>query len=172
MKKEKKEEILAQWRALRSRGELKRAAREIEREDGLRALLDEQLQERGLELVADLPVKKLLRMFLDRAEEAQIRKNPIHRNEGFVCIHCHQEIPKTRGKIRDHCPLCLRGVHLDNIPGDRASDCQGKLNPASFQLDHGIVVIQYQCERCEHNYQVKAHPDDNIPLSFAISDLP
>ena len=128
--------------------------------------------DRGFELEEEWTTKKLLRLFLDRSEEAQIRKNPIHRNEAFVCVHCKKDIPKSRGKIRDHCPLCLRGLHLDNIPGDRASGCQGKLIPIAFELDHGNIIIRYQCERCTHSYQVRAHPDDQIPPSLAITDLP
>ena len=167
----KKEERLADWKKIRSRGELKRLAKEIDKDLEQRSLLEESLRRQGFDIEEEWPAKKLLRLFLARSEEAQIRKNPIHRNEGFQCVHCQTEIVKTKGKIRDHCPLCLRGVHLDVIPGDRASKCQGKLLPIAFTLDHGSVRIQYRCLRCTHQYQVDAHPDDKIPLSLSIKDL-
>ena len=172
MRPEEKEELRMKWRAVRSRGELKRAAQEIERSKPIRIFLEAELVEKGLAFDNNTPAKKLLRMFLNRSEQAQIRKNPIHRNEGFLCVHCHQEISKSRGKIRDHCPLCLRGLHLDKIPGDRAATCKGKMSPTGFTLDHGAVIIHYRCEQCTHSYQVQSHPDDRIPPSLAISDLP
>lgn len=168
----KKEEYLAAWKKVRSRGELKRLAKEIDKNSEQRSLLEESLRRQGADIEEEWPAKKLLRLFLDRSAESQVRKNPIHRNEGFICVHCQADIIKSRGKIRDHCPLCLRGVHLDIIPGDRASKCHGKLVPIAFTLDHGSVRIQYKCMRCTHKYQVDAHPDDQVPLSLSIKDLP
>ena len=168
----KKEEYLAAWKKVRSRGELKRLAKEIDKNSEQRRLLEESLRRQGADIEEEWPAKKLLRLFLDRSAESQVRKNPIHRNEGFICVHCQADIIKSRGKIRDHCPLCLRGVHLDIIPGDRASKCHGKLVPIAFTLDHGSVRIQYRCMRCTHQYQVDAHPDDQVPLSLSIKDLP
>lgn len=168
----KKEEYLAAWKEVRSRGELKRLAKEIDKNSEQRSLLEESLRRQGVDIEEEWPAKKLLRLFLARSAESQVRKNPIHRNEGFICVHCQADIIKSRGKIRDHCPLCLRGVHLDIIPGDRASKCHGKLVVIAFTLDHGSVRIQYKCMRCTHQYQVDAHPDDQVPLSLSIKDLP
>ena len=172
MTNEEKEELIVRWRDIRSRGELKRIAKEIEASAEQESHLVSLLLQRDVEISKEWSIKKRLRIFLNRSEEAQVRKNPIHRNEAFTCIHCQKKIEKSRGKIRDHCPFCLRGLHLDNIPGDRASDCHGKLVPVEFILDHGEIIIRYQCERCTQRYQVKAHPDDQIPASLAIKDLP
>lgn len=71
-------------------------------------------------------------------------------NTGFTCTHCNEEIlPVTNGRYRNHCPFCLYSVHLDNIPGDRASSCRGLMKP--LHLTHKskkgwqIVHICLQC---------------------------
>ena len=77
---------LSQWQNLKSRGEIKRAAKEIEQNPRLRTILLTALQEKGLPFSPSWPAKKLLRALLDRTEQAQKRSNPIHRNEKFDCL--------------------------------------------------------------------------------------
>ena len=78
---------ISQWQNLRTRGEIKRAAKEIERNPMLRPILLEALREKNLSFLDAWSAKKLLRVLLDRSQESQQRSNPIHRNEAFHCLH-------------------------------------------------------------------------------------
>ena len=165
------EEWKTEWSAVRSRGEIKRLGKRIDNNPVERQALVDILTTRGWAVDASDAGKKLLRMFLDRSAEAQVRQNPIHLNESFECIFCHEIIPLPTEGIRDHCPRCLRGRHVDNVPGDRAAECRGQLNPTAFNLEGGIVWIAYACSRCEHTFRVRAHAEDDLPTSLSVADL-
>ena len=165
-------EQLEIWRALRSRGDIKRAGRSIDGNPDLRIRLTEYLSDEGWDIKGDVAGKRLLRMLLDRSKEAQVRKNPIHRNETFDCIFCGKEIPLPSGGIRDHCPHCLRSRHVDIVPGDRAANCRGRMEPIQFDMIGGIVWIEYRCTKCPHTYRVRAHKEDTLPYSLSVGDLP
>lgn len=165
-------EHLDSWRSLRSRGDIKRAGKIIDRNAELRIQLMEYLSDEGWNIRPDIAGKKLIRMFLDRAEDAQVRKNPIHLNETFACIFCGVEIPLPQGGIRDHCPHCLRSRHVDIVPGDRSAQCRGRMDPVQFDLIGGVVWIEYQCTDCTHIYRVRAHDEDRLPHSLSVGDLP
>ena len=47
------------------------------------------------------------------------------------------------------------------MPGDRASDCFGRLVPAALEHVGGEAVIQYLCDRCGHRHRCRAHSDDS-----------
>ncbi len=74
------------------------------------------------------------------------RKNE---NQGFVCANCGLKVlPLTNGSYRNHCPQCLHSLHVDQVPGDRASDCGGLMRPVGlkycgakgYQIVHRCVV--------------------------------
>lgn len=153
--------LQALLQSVRSRGEIKRLGVRVDREPALRAALEQLAKTR--ELSADGPGKRLVRRLLDREEAAQVRTNPIFVDEAFACGHCGHAVPRGDVQIRDHCPVCLRSRHLDRVPGDRAADCGALMDPVRFALDHGVVVIHYQCRGCAHTWRGRAHPDDAIP---------
>ncbi|MEC8191326.1 MAG: RNHCP domain-containing protein [Myxococcota bacterium] len=100
-----------------------------------------------------------------------MRKNPIHRDEEFTCIHCRRTATRGGAQVRDHCPHCLHGRHVDNVPGDRASTCGGLLKPIDFQVEgRAGVVISYRCESCGHRFRVRAHPDDVLPKGLRLDE--
>lgn len=101
----------------------------------------------------DLPGKKLLRRLLDRGALAHEARNPTHLDEGFVCAACGVEVPPSGRMPRDHCPICLRSLHVDVVPGDRASTCRGLMEPVDVRVAGDDVVLRYRCARCgaEHN---------------------
>ena len=166
------EEWKMEWTAVRSRGEIKRLGKRIDHNPIERQALVDILSVRGWSVSESDAGKKLLRMFLDRSKEAQIRQNPIHLNESFECIYCSETIPLPTVGIRDHCPRCLRGRHVDNVPGDRAAECRGRLDPISFNLEGGVVWISYACSQCAHTFRVRSHVEDDLPTSLSIADLP
>ena len=129
----------------------------------LAARLDEQPSERealarALGLPAEWPAKKLLRHGLDRSGASQLRRNPIRRDEAFLCLRCGHEVPTGGARVRDHCPRCLFSQHVDRVPGDRAADCGGLLEPVGLDGP----VIQYRCQRCGHTARNRAHDQDDI----------
>ena len=157
--------------AVRTRGDIKGFAEAVERDDPLRAELVAFVTARGVEVEPEMSVKRLVRAALGRSADAQVRKNPIHRDEAFTCAHCCAAVPPGGAPVRDHCPRCLRGLHVDVIPGDRAAGCGGVLDPVGFER-RPEVVIQYRCRRCIHTFQVRAHPDDKVPPSLDPRELP
>jgi hypothetical protein len=156
--------------ALATRGEIKDFAAEVERDDALRAELFALATSRGLDVEPDASAKRLVRALLARADAAQVRKNPIHRDEGFTCAHCGVAVAPGGAPVRDHCPICLRGRHVDVVPGDRAATCGGVLDPIAFER-RPEVVIRYRCRLCAHTFVVRAHPDDKVPPSLCPSDV-
>ena len=48
-------------------------------------------------------------------------------DSGFICAHCGKEVQPLGYTSRNHCPFCLWSLHLDENPGDRASDCGGQM---------------------------------------------
>jgi hypothetical protein len=152
-------ELRAELHNLKTRGEIKRFAQRLTQ--------DPVLAQCFLEIIApmehiptDVPFKKQIRIFLDRSTQAQIRSNPIFVDEGFKCSHCEKDVPIGDVMIRDHCPFCLWGRHLDRIPGDRSAECGGEMKPMSFSVSGGIRWVHYSCMLCRHLFRVRAHPDD------------
>ena len=88
-------------------------------------------------------------------------------NTGFVCRHCGREVlPLTGGSYRNHCPFCLYSLHVDIIPGDRASECGGLMEPVGIIHNSGkgwqIVHRCQKCgfERCNMVSEDPRQPDD------------
>ena len=85
-------------------------------------------------------------------------------DESFFCGNCSKEVSVGGSMIRDHCPYCLWGRHLDNVPGDRMAQCGGLMKPISFSFQGGVRWIHYHCSRCSHKFRVRSHPDDVMEL--------
>ena len=135
-----------------SRGDLKAGGAFL---DGggraLRAALVAAARARGADIDddwAEMDGKRLLRQALHRADAAQVRKNPIHRDEAFVCGHCGREVPEGGRRPRDHCPWCLHSRHVDVVPGDRAAACGGLLVPYALAPSSKGLQLQYRCVAC------------------------
>jgi DNA-directed RNA polymerase subunit RPC12/RpoP len=73
-------------------------------------------------------------------------------NTGFVCAHCAADVPaNTDGHYRNHCPFCLWSLHVDDLPGDRASDCRAPMEPVGLveKSGKGWQVV-HRCTACGH----------------------
>lgn len=71
-------------------------------------------------------------------------------NVGFVCKKCSAEIlPCTNGGYRNHCPVCLYSLHVDNEPGDRSNHCYGLMEPIGmhYHSRKGWQII-HRCLKC------------------------
>ena len=71
-------------------------------------------------------------------------------NTGFICKNCGKEVlPLTDGSYRYHCPFCLYSLHVDVVPGDRACDCMGLMEPIEIikNKKKGYQVV-HRCRKC------------------------
>ncbi|MBQ3126333.1 MAG: RNHCP domain-containing protein [Clostridia bacterium] len=95
--------------------------------------------------------------------EKRFRKN----DSAFICAHCGAEVAPLGYSSRNHCPVCLWSLHLDENPGDRASDCGGQMRPIRVEPDprKGYVIV-HKCEkcgairRCKAAHEAAVQPDD------------
>jgi len=91
----------------------------------------------------------------------------IVRQEPFNCEHCKQAVnPLPHGKIRNHCPYCLHCKHVDDKgPGDRASLCQGIMQP--IDIKHSGAKnwqIIHECKKCKKKMPNILAEDDNMEV--------
>lgn len=83
-------------------------------------------------------------------------------NTAFACANCGVQVrPLRNGSVRNHCPVCLCSLHLDVLPGDRASDCGGLLRPVGVghHPKKGWMIL-HRCEQCGFEGRNKAALDD------------
>jgi RNHCP domain len=121
---------------------------------------------------ATWPAKRLLRLAMGREAGARTRRNPIRRDEPFHCLHCDADIVPGGRIVRDHCPQCLRSLHVDVVPGDRAADCGGIMHPVGLSRSHGDDTIIYECSSCGKQHQVIVHPDDSSAALRSVTGNP
>ncbi len=164
--------VAARVDAARSRGAVKSLGRAVDEDADLRRGVEALAAHRGVEVDASWTGKKLVRAARVRESSSRVRSNPIRRDQAFVCVHCGREVEAGGGRVRDHCPFCLRSLHVDVVPGDRAAACGGVYDPIGFERSHGAVVIQYRCRTCGNAWRGRAHPDDRIPADFDPASLP
>ncbi len=68
-------------------------------------------------------------------------------------------------KNRNHCPYCLFSKHVDNVPGDRANACEGKMAPlGKVYKPDGEEVLVHQCEVCGFVRKNRIAGDDDWDL--------
>jgi hypothetical protein len=80
------------------------------------------------------------------------------------CRHCGGEFsldaPGTRH--RNHCPWCLWSLHLDDSPGDRASECRGSMEPIAVSArPDGEWLIVHRCCSCHTVHVNRIAGDDS-----------
>ncbi len=96
-------------------------------------------------------------------EQKHFTKN----DASFVCKNCGHLVEPLGYTSRNHCPKCLCSLHVDCLPGDRANDCGGIMDPISAQPDaqKGYILI-HKCRACGEivrnraAHEAKVQPDD------------
>lgn len=86
-------------------------------------------------------------------------------DSGFICGHCGAKVEPLGYTSRNHCPFCLWSRHLDIMPGDRASRCEGLMEPVKALPDakKGYIII-HRCTKCgEIRRNKAAHEAPNQP---------
>ena len=112
-----------------------------------------------------MSIKKMLRRGQGRSAEAQVRTNPIARDEAFQCEHCEFDVPAHGRTARNHCPECLYSKHVDDLPGDRRSGCGGLMEPIAIVRHRGAFAIAHRCRSCgferKNRVLLDGSPPDN-----------
>ncbi|OGO00712.1 MAG: hypothetical protein A2Y58_05675 [Chloroflexi bacterium RBG_13_51_52] len=92
---------------------------------------------------------------------------------GFTCLYCgrtvNTEVPGTA--YRNHCPWCLRSVHLDEYTGDRAASCGNIMEPLAVAVrGKNEWIIIHRCTGCGALKANRIAGDDNemALLSLAV----
>ena len=86
-------------------------------------------------------------------------------NIAFDSAACGDHVlPLDNGSYRNHCPHCLCSVHVDVIPGDRASDCLGVMRPVdvAYHSAKGFQIV-HECAKCGHRQRNKVAVDCTQP---------
>lgn len=89
------------------------------------------------------------------------------KDESFSCANCGLLVEPLGYSCRNHCPKCLCSVHLDIMPGDRAANCGGIMDPIAVDTDprKGYVIV-HRCRACgairrnKAAHEAKIQPDD------------
>lgn len=96
-------------------------------------------------------------------------------NETFTCAVCGKEcVPDgAASDHRNHCPNCLSSLHVDDEPGDRASECEGIMDPISVWVKkNGEWAIIHRCRRCGELSSNRVAADDNPMKLMSIAMKP
>ena len=106
-------------------------------------------------------------------EKGYYRKHPCR--ESFTCRVCGREVVSdgAGSDHRNHCPNCLTSLHVDNRPGDRASDCGGYMDPVAVWVKkNGEWAIIHRCRQCGKMSANRIAADDNPMKLMAIALKP
>ena len=97
-------------------------------------------------------------------------KNFTKRVENFTCARCGAQV--VGDGYTNHCPQCLWSRHVDNRPGDRASNCGGMMEPIAIEQTNGKFVITHKCTVCGKTIRQHASDNDNMDTIIAIGTNP
>ncbi len=96
-------------------------------------------------------------------------------NESFVCKVCGCLVTPERAgsQHRNHCPNCLSSIHVDEEPGDRASECKGVMKPVGVWVrGGGEWAIIHRCRCCGTFHSNRVAADDNPVKLMSIALKP
>jgi len=103
----------------------------------------------------------------------------------FVCGHCGKEVTSNESigtHQRNHCPFCLWSKHVDEVPGDRKSDCFGVMMPIALTFKEegvdkygkkrqGEIMLVHECTKCHKiSYNRLAGDDDEKAIMKIYED--
>lgn len=82
--------------------------------------------------------------------------------ETFDCGSCGTHVQPLSSGTRNHCPQCLWSKHVDDeMPGDRKSECLGRMQPIAIDIRNGMLAILHECEHCGKQRWNKVVRDDS-----------
>ena len=95
--------------------------------------------------------------------------------DSFACKVCGRPVVSAGAGSdhRNHCPNCLSSLHVDEEPGDRASDCGGLMDPIGVWVrKNGEWAIIHRCRRCGKLSSNRVAADDNPMKLMSIALKP
>lgn len=95
--------------------------------------------------------------------------------ERFECTLCGRLVTAQGAGTdhRNHCPNCLCSLHVDEEPGDRASDCGGIMEPVAVWVrKNGEWAVIHRCRRCGKLSSNCVAADDNPMKLMSIAMKP
>ena len=94
--------------------------------------------------------------------------------DGAGRISCNfSDVLHAGNDHRNHCPNCLSSLHVDEEPGDRASDCGGIMEPVAVWVRKGGEwAIIHRCKRCGKLSSNRVAADDNPMKLMSIAMKP
>lgn len=95
--------------------------------------------------------------------------------DSFTCKVCGRLVVSegAGSDHRNHCPNCLSSLHVDDEPGDRASDCGGVMDPVAVWVrNNGEWAIIHRCRRCRELSSNRVAADDNPMKLMSIAMRP
>mgnify|MGYP004456772199 CR=1 FL=1 len=93
-------------------------------------------------------------------------------DESFTCENCGKTIEPLVYSARDHCPYCLFSKHVDILPGDRANECHGLLEPIKIEKFKNTYKIIYKCQKCHKTHKNIMANDDDMNIIIELSKNP
>ena len=90
--------------------------------------------------------------------------------EDFVCENCGQKV--AGDGFTNHCPKCLWSKHVDENPGDRASNCHSLMEPISVEFQSGEYYIIQKCQKCGIRKRIKSNKNDDFDSLLNLSKKP
>jgi RNHCP domain len=99
----------------------------------------------------------------------------LKRAQSFRCHHCRLDVPTDAPGTahRNHCPNCLWSRHVDDDPGDRASDCLASMEPIAITVrKDGEWILIHRCHGCGTLSSNRTAADDNPLLLLRIAVKP
>ena len=106
-------------------------------------------------------------------EKGYYKTHPCH--DSFTCKVCGRPVVSagSGSDHRNHCPNCLSSLHVDEEPGDRASDCGGLMDPIGVWVrKNGEWAVIHRCRRCGKLSSNRVAADDNPMKLMSIALKP
>ena len=95
--------------------------------------------------------------------------------DAFSCKVCGWPVVSAGAgsSHRNHCPNCLSSIHLDNEPGDRRSECHGRMDPIGVWVrKNGEWAVIHRCRCCGKICSNRTAADDNPMKLMALAMRP
>ena len=95
--------------------------------------------------------------------------------DAFICKVCGWPVVSAGegSSHRNHCPNCLSSIHLDNEPGDRRSECHGRMDPIGVWVrKNGEWAVIHRCRCCGKICSNRTAADDNPMKLMALAMRP
>ena len=95
--------------------------------------------------------------------------------DSFTCKICGWPVVSAGAGTnhRNHCPNCLSSLHVDIEPGDRESECHGRMEPIGVWVrKNGEWAIIHRCIRCGKISSNRVAADDNPMKLMALAMRP